>query len=108
MVKERNTVNTHLKDIQEKKQETCEVKLAVEEVEIELKNIKENEQEYLRLQKEYYKRMQEQEEENEQNEFEQKNKQEKPKNTAICGMNQNNENMIKKQNEKTNKDFSLM
>jgi uncharacterized protein YfaS (alpha-2-macroglobulin family) len=69
MVKERNVVNNHIKEIQIKKTEVTEVKLGVEDVEVELKSIKENESEYLRLQNEYYKRMQEQEQENEENEL---------------------------------------
>jgi uncharacterized protein YfaS (alpha-2-macroglobulin family) len=69
MVKERNVVNNHIKEIQIKKTEVTEVKLGVEDVEVELKSIKENESEYLRLQNEYYRRMQEQEQENEENEL---------------------------------------
>lgn len=43
MVKERNIVNLHIKDIDRKKQEIAEIKMGVEEVELELKTIKENE-----------------------------------------------------------------
>ena len=43
MVKERNQVNVHLKDIAVKQQEVQEIKQGVEEVELELKTIKENE-----------------------------------------------------------------
>lgn len=43
MVKERNLVNLHIRDIDQKKLEIAEIKLGVEEVELELKTIKENE-----------------------------------------------------------------
>lgn len=43
MVKERNQINLHLRDIQLKRSDVAEIKLGVEEVEIELKHIKENE-----------------------------------------------------------------
>lgn len=67
MVAERQSINKHYREIATKKKEVDTVKSGVEEVTSELKSIKENEQEYLRLQKEYYKRVQEQE--NEENEM---------------------------------------
>lgn len=45
--------------MQLKKLEVNVIKDGIEEVELELKIIKENEQEYLRLQSEHYKQMQE-------------------------------------------------
>ena len=49
MVMERNQVNLHLKEIQEKKREVLEIKEGINEVDEELKAIKDNEDEYLRL-----------------------------------------------------------
>lgn len=43
MVNQRNIVNLHLREIETKKREVDEVKIGVEEVEVELKSIKENE-----------------------------------------------------------------
>lgn len=63
MVLERNKLNQHIKEISFKRSEVADIKSGIEDVELELNSIKENEQEYLRLQKEYYKHMQELEEE---------------------------------------------
>lgn len=57
MVLERNKVNLHVREIQKKKTEVGEIKGGIGEVEVELKGVKENESDYLRLQKEYYKRL---------------------------------------------------
>lgn len=54
MVRERNQVTLHIKDIHEKKREVTDIRQGIEEVDEELGKIKENEGEYLRLQKEYY------------------------------------------------------
>ena len=59
-VKERNAVNQHLKEIAQKMSEVRQIKEGTEEVELELAMIKDNEQEYLRLQSEHYKRLEEQ------------------------------------------------
>lgn len=59
-MKERTAVNQHLKEIAQKKSEVRLIREGVEEVELELALIKENEQEYLRLQSEHYKRLEEQ------------------------------------------------
>lgn len=53
MLRERNTVNSHLREVQEKKSQVLALKDGITEVEQELKLIKDNEGEYLRLQMEY-------------------------------------------------------
>ncbi|CDW71274.1 kelch motif family protein [Stylonychia lemnae] len=112
MVVERNKLNQHIKEINLKRIEITDIKSGVEEVAIELSSIKENEQEYLRLQKEYYRRMQElEEEQNQMQELTQKGQVEKMKkgcgsdsgsSCGIGGMNStaNEKQMIKIQNEK--------
>ena len=49
MVLERNKVNLHVREIQKKKTEVGEIKGGIGEVEVELKGVKENESDYLRL-----------------------------------------------------------
>eukprot|EP00347_Sterkiella_histriomuscorum_P014492 403360670 len=67
LVLERNQINMHMKQIEGHRGQVKDIKNAIqEEVEVELKAIQENESEYLRLQKEYFRRLQEQEEEQQQ------------------------------------------
>ena len=65
MVKERNQVNLHLREIRDKKVEVLEIREGIIEVDEEIKRIKDNEGEYLRLQMELQMQLQEQQMEDE-------------------------------------------
>lgn len=59
MVIERNKLNIHTREINANKAQVTEIKNGINDVDLELKSIQENEGEYLRLQKEYFRRLQE-------------------------------------------------
>lgn len=86
MVKERSTINAHLKEISLKLAEVAEIRSGVAEVAADLKAVQENENEYLRLQKQKYRRMQEQELDSDEADC-CALKGEKPKNFVLGGMN---------------------
>ena len=90
MVKERNQVNLHLREIRDKKVEVLEIREGIIEVDEEIKRIKDNEGEYLRLQMELQMQLQEQQMEDEvcQKQLLEKNPVSEKKNFVLSGMNQ--------------------
>lgn len=54
MVKQKNMINSHLKEIKQKKDVVKEILEGVDEVEVEVDQIKENEQAFLKQQMEEY------------------------------------------------------